>query len=202
MTDWEIPKLWLWQPCLNKLTHDENWETDHLQHVLYVDICIFTLAWVYVSHACTRITVHLHKWFDTFYRDSVLMKAQIFNNLKSWSHFHNSYDMYPSKWYCYMLFLFQWFVCTLLLQTIVIKCDYVLKQVQKLSLYCFSSLTITIFSPITSTHFCFHYSITSYHFIHSFIWYAVSKTSTSGSEGYSRYYYRHPFQINITINYH
>ena len=28
---------------------------------------------------------HFHKWFGTFYRDSVLMKACIFNNHKLWS---------------------------------------------------------------------------------------------------------------------
>ena len=40
----------------------------------------------YMFHACTWITtVHLHKLFSTFYRDSVLMKAFIFNDHKSWS---------------------------------------------------------------------------------------------------------------------
>ena len=40
---------------LNKVTHVENWETDQLQHYLYVDISYkFTLAWVFVSHACTQ----------------------------------------------------------------------------------------------------------------------------------------------------
>ena len=49
---WEFKKLCLWQPCLNKLMHVENWNTDHLQHYLYVDISYkFALAWVFVSHA-------------------------------------------------------------------------------------------------------------------------------------------------------
>ena len=44
--------------CLNELMHVENWESDHLQHDLYVDISYeFTLAWVFVSHACTQITL-------------------------------------------------------------------------------------------------------------------------------------------------
>ena len=47
----KFQKLWLSQPRLNKLMHFENWETDHLQHDLYVDIsyklgicfsCIYT----------------------------------------------------------------------------------------------------------------------------------------------------------------
>ena len=58
---WEFQKLFLWQPFLNKFMHVENWETDHLQHDFYVDISNkFTLAWVFVSHACTctQITVN------------------------------------------------------------------------------------------------------------------------------------------------
>ena len=58
---WGFQKLFLWQPCLNKFMHVENWESDHLQHDLYVDISNkFTLAWVFVSHACTytQITVN------------------------------------------------------------------------------------------------------------------------------------------------
>ena len=44
---------------LIKLMHVENWETDHLQHDLYVDISYkFTFAWVLVSHACTRIIIN------------------------------------------------------------------------------------------------------------------------------------------------
>ena len=53
---WEFQKVFLWQPCLNKVIHVENWETDQLQHYLYVDISYkFTLAWVFVSHVCTQI---------------------------------------------------------------------------------------------------------------------------------------------------
>ena len=56
---WEFQKLFLWQPCLNKLKHVENWETDQLQHNLYLDMSYkFTLAWVFVSHTCTQITVN------------------------------------------------------------------------------------------------------------------------------------------------
>ena len=69
---WEFKKLCLWQPCLNKLMHVENWETDQLQHDLYVDISYkFTLAWVFVSHACTQITV------NTFTNDLVLFTGII-----------------------------------------------------------------------------------------------------------------------------
>ena len=61
-----LKKLCLWQPCLNKLMHVENWNTDHLQHYLYVDISYkFTLAWVFVSHACTQTTI------NTFINDLV-----------------------------------------------------------------------------------------------------------------------------------
>ena len=35
-----------------------DWETDQLQHDFYVDISYkFTLAWVFVPHACTQIKV-------------------------------------------------------------------------------------------------------------------------------------------------
>ena len=44
---------------LIKLMHVENWETDHLQHDLYVDISNkFTFAWVLVMHECTRIIIN------------------------------------------------------------------------------------------------------------------------------------------------
>ena len=55
-------------PCLNKVMHVENWETDQLQHDLYVAISYkFTLAWVFVSHPCTQIKFceQFHKWFGT-----------------------------------------------------------------------------------------------------------------------------------------
>ena len=49
--------------------HDElveNWETDQLQHDLYVNISYkFTLAWLFVSHAFTQINV------NTFINDLV-----------------------------------------------------------------------------------------------------------------------------------
>ena len=47
---WEFQKLFLWQPCLNKGMYVENWETDQLQHDMYVDISHkFTLALAWVS---------------------------------------------------------------------------------------------------------------------------------------------------------
>ena len=69
---WEFQKLFLWQPCLNKPMPVENWETDHLQPDLYVDISNkFTLVWVFVSHACTQITV------NTFINNLVLFTGII-----------------------------------------------------------------------------------------------------------------------------
>ena len=54
------------------LMHVENSETDHLQHDLYVNISYkFTLAWVFVSHACTLITM------NTFVNDLVLFTGII-----------------------------------------------------------------------------------------------------------------------------
>ena len=68
---WEFKTLCLWQPCLNKLMHVENWHTDHLQHYyLYVDIsCKFTLARVFVSNA--GITI------NTFVNDLVFFRVII-----------------------------------------------------------------------------------------------------------------------------
>ena len=68
----EFKKLCLWQPCLNKLMHVENWNTDHFQRYLYVDISYkFTEAWVFVSHACTQITI------NTFINDLVFFTVII-----------------------------------------------------------------------------------------------------------------------------
>ena len=56
---------------------DTNGETDHLQFNMtyFVDISYkFTLAWVFVSYACTRITLNTclsDKKIGTFYMDSV-----------------------------------------------------------------------------------------------------------------------------------
>ena len=59
-------------PCLNKVMHVESWETNQLQHDLNVDISYkFSLAWVFVSHACTQITV------NTFTNDLVLFTGII-----------------------------------------------------------------------------------------------------------------------------
>ena len=50
----------------------ENWNTDHLQHYLYVDISYkFTLAFIFVSHACTQITI------NTFINDLVFFTVII-----------------------------------------------------------------------------------------------------------------------------
>ena len=71
---WEFKKLCLWHSCLNKLMHVENWNTDHdhLQHDLYVYISYkFTLARVFVSHACTQITI------NTFINDLVFFTVMI-----------------------------------------------------------------------------------------------------------------------------
>ena len=65
---WEFQKLFVWQHCFNKVVHVENWETDQLQHDLYVDISYkFTLAWVFVSHPCTQIKFceQFQKWLGT-----------------------------------------------------------------------------------------------------------------------------------------
>ena len=94
---WEFQKLCLWQPCVNKLMHVENWETDHLQHDLNRDISYkFTLAWVFVSHACTQITE------NTFINDLVLFRGIIRANegkaysiIMSHDHFHNSPQLHP-----------------------------------------------------------------------------------------------------------
>ena len=50
----------------------ENWNNDHLQHYLYVDISYkFTLTWVFVSHALTQITI------NTFINDLVFFTVTI-----------------------------------------------------------------------------------------------------------------------------
>ena len=61
----------------------ENWETDHLQHDLDISYN-FTLALVFVSRACTKVNMNtfITDFVLFFYRDSVLMKACIFNNHK------------------------------------------------------------------------------------------------------------------------
>ena len=74
---WEFKKLYRWQPCLNKLMHVDNWNTDHFQRHLYVDISYkFTLAWFFVSHACAQITINtfISDWY--FYSgNSVLTRV-------------------------------------------------------------------------------------------------------------------------------
>ena len=55
---------------------ETNGETDDLQHSLFVDISYkFSLAYGFVSYACTRITMNTcltGKKIGTFYMDSVL----------------------------------------------------------------------------------------------------------------------------------
>ena len=82
---WEFQNLWLWQLCLSKLVHFENWDTDHLYMT-----CMWTFhtnsllhGFMFLMH--TNNYVHLHKRCGTFYRDSVLMNACMLNNHKSWS---------------------------------------------------------------------------------------------------------------------
>ena len=81
-------------PCLNKVMHVENWETDQLQHDSYVSISYkFTIAWVFVSYAYTQITV------NTFTNDLILFTGIIqcwwgycvFND----RHKHNSRQLHP-----------------------------------------------------------------------------------------------------------
>ena len=67
---------------------ETNGETDHLQHNLFVDISYkFTLAWGFVSYACTRITMNtcltgkklvLFTWIQFF-----KVNAHTYNNHKS-----------------------------------------------------------------------------------------------------------------------
>ena len=121
---WEFRKLWLWQPCslrsrrLEVVGASKNgrakgglrrlatisqqahacwkWETDHIQLHLYVDISYkFTFSRMYTNNY-----EHLHKWFGTFYRDSVRMKACIFNHQKSWS--LSLFAWTASLMHCYM----------------------------------------------------------------------------------------------------
>ena len=99
---WEFPKLCLWQPCLNKRIHVENWETDHLQHDLYMDTSYkFTLAWVFVSHACIRRTM------NTFINDFICLQgfraneSTAYSIIMSQDHFHNSPQLHP--WWHYFM---------------------------------------------------------------------------------------------------
>ena len=79
LSSWEFQKLWLWQPCLNKLMHVENWETDQLQHDLRVCghlIQIRSCMGICFSCMYTNKCDHFHKWFGTLYRDNfVLMRV-------------------------------------------------------------------------------------------------------------------------------
>ena len=80
---------------VNKRMHVENWETDHLQHDLYMDTSYkFTLAWVFVSHACIRRTM------NTFINDFICLQgfraneSTAYSIIMSQDHFHNSPQHY------------------------------------------------------------------------------------------------------------
>ena len=60
-----------------------------------------------------------------------------------------------------VIFYFRDYVCTLLLQTIVVKCDYVPKECKQF--YSCSSPNHKFFLQLPAFGCCFHYSITSYH---------------------------------------
>ena len=40
---WQFQKLFLWQPCINKVMHVENWETDQLQHSTLIAVVHLTI---------------------------------------------------------------------------------------------------------------------------------------------------------------
>ena len=139
--------------------HVENWETDHIQNDLYVDISYkFTFACMYTNNY-----EHLHKWFGTFYRDSVLMKACIFNNHKSWS---LSLFAWTASLIATCNFYFSDYVCTLLLQTILVKVWLCTKT--RANTHCCRSLnnyqhwlivfTAALPPTISSTHYYWHTS--------------------------------------------
>ena len=72
MSVWEFQKVCLWQPCLHKLMHVENWACDH-HHELYVDISYkFTLA-MYLF----LMRVHTETTMNSFVNDLVLFKRII-----------------------------------------------------------------------------------------------------------------------------
>ena len=69
--------------------------SDHLQHDLYMDTSYkFTLAWVFVSHACIRRTM------NTFINDFICLQgfraneSTAYSIIMSQDHFHNSPQHY------------------------------------------------------------------------------------------------------------
>ena len=80
---------------------DTNGETDHLQYDLFVNISYkFTLAEVFVSYACTRITLNTclgDKKIGTFYTDSVLYDELMptYSMIISHDHLNNSHELHP-----------------------------------------------------------------------------------------------------------
>ena len=99
----------------------------------------------------------------------VIMKAFLYSIIISHDHFHIILmavnciltDIVTYNSVCLHLTVYM---------TIAVKCHYVQKQVQKSPLCC-SSLTINIFSPITSIYLLFSLQHYSCHFVHSLNWY-------------------------------
>ena len=78
LSDWEYQKLFLWQPCLNKLVHVErlrNWSTSTwllCGHFIQIHSCMGICS----SCMYTNKSEHFYKWFGTLCRDnSVLMRV-------------------------------------------------------------------------------------------------------------------------------
>ena len=66
---WGFKKLCLWQPCLNKLMHVENWNPDHLWgHFIQIHSCMSNCF----SCMYTNNYKHFHKKFGIFYSDNSL----------------------------------------------------------------------------------------------------------------------------------
>ena len=64
-------KLFLSQTCLNKVMHVENWETDQLQHDLYVDISTNSLLHGYL------FLMHVHKYCEHFRINDLVLFTRI-----------------------------------------------------------------------------------------------------------------------------
>ena len=101
---------------------------------------------------------------------------------------------------CNFFFSVSDYVYTLLLQKLVVKCDYVLQQVQTLHALAVIPLTINMFSPVTSIYLLF----ISYHFIHSLLmthftsnYYYTLKIACVGCIFACSYSLSHPFSFTI-----
>ena len=117
---------------------ETNGETDHLQHDLFVDISYtFTLAYGFVSYASasTMNTCLSGKKFVLLHRFSALWWMPTHSIIVSHDHFSNSHEQGASLMTLLLVIFYSSdYVCTLLLQTIVVKCGfmYVPKKVQTL----------------------------------------------------------------------